>query len=48
MGIRLSKSKYLAFLDLDDLWKKNKLKRQISFMENSNISLSYTDYISFF
>ena len=48
MGIRLSKSKYLAFLDSDDLWKKNKLKRQISFMENSNISLSYTDYISFF
>ena len=48
IGIKLSKSKYLAFLDSDDLWKKNKLKRQISFMENSNISLSYTDYISFF
>ena len=27
--------------------EKNKLKRQISFMENSNISLSYTDYIFF-
>ena len=25
--------------------EKNKIKKEISFMENSNISLSYTDYI---
>ncbi len=48
IGISLSRSKYLAFLDSDDLWKKNKLKKQISFMENLDLNLSYTDYISFF
>ena len=33
-GINLSKSKYIAFLDSDDWWKKNKLKLSIQFLEN--------------
>jgi teichuronic acid biosynthesis glycosyltransferase TuaG len=32
-GIKLSKGKYIAFLDADDYWKKNKLKTQISIYE---------------
>ena len=32
-GIRKSKTKYVAFLDSDDLWAKNKLKTQIEYME---------------
>ena len=32
-GIKLSKSKYIAFLDSDDWWKKDKLKISIDFLE---------------
>jgi len=45
MGIAVSKGDYLAFLDVDDLWKKGKLSEQIGRMvENSN-PVSYTDEI---
>lgn len=43
-AIDLSQGKYIAFLDSDDLWKKEKLKKQILFMEKNNIDLSYTGY----
>lgn len=43
-GINKAKGYYLAFLDSDDYWKKNKLKKQISFMKNNNLDLSYTSY----
>ena len=43
-AIDLSQGKYIAFLDSDDLWKKEKLEKQISFMEKNNIALSYTGY----
>ena len=43
-AISSAKGKYIAFLDGDDLWKKDKLDKQISFMENNNIYFSYTDY----
>ena len=35
---------YIAFLDSDDLWLKEKLQRQIGFMEESLLALSYSDY----
>ena len=42
-GIELAKGKYIAFLDADDFWHKNKLKKQIVFLErNDNIILSFT------
>lgn len=43
-AIKEAKGKYIAFLDSDDLWYKEKLKKQIDFMEENNIDFSYTDY----
>jgi teichuronic acid biosynthesis glycosyltransferase TuaG len=41
-GIELSKGDCLAFLDADDLWREDKLERQLEFMENRNAKISYT------
>ena len=43
-GIKKSKGKYLSFLDADDIWDKNKLKKQIQFMKKNNLNFSYSDY----
>ena len=43
-GIKLSKGIFIAFLDSDDLWKKNKLKKQIIFMKKNGIDASHTSY----
>ncbi|MCS5420420.1 MULTISPECIES: glycosyltransferase family 2 protein [Psychrilyobacter] len=43
-GIELAKGKYIAFLDADDLWKKEKLEKQISFMKKNKVLISYTGY----
>ena len=47
-AMRISKSKYISFIDSDDSWKNNKLEKQISFMEKNNLTITYTDYIPFF
>ena len=43
-GIMLSKGKFIAFLDSDDLWSSNKLKKQIFFMKQRKIKISHTSY----
>ena len=43
-GIKLSKGKFIAFLDSDDLWSSNKLKKQIFFMKQRKIKISHTSY----
>ena len=45
VGLKNAKGDYIAFLDSDDLWDKNKLQEQINFMKDNNIHLSYTSYI---
>jgi len=35
VGINLSNGKYVAFLDDDDVWMKDKLKKQISYLETN-------------
>ena len=47
-GMRISKSKYISFLDSDDSWFKDKLEKQIYFMEKNNLNFTYTDYTPFF
>ena len=39
-----AQGKWIAFLDSDDLWMPNKLKKQVSFMEKNNYHFSYTKY----
>ena len=43
-GINIAKGKYIAFIDSDDVWKKNKLLKQIEFMRRKNIEISHTSY----
>lgn len=43
-AIDIAQGKYIAFLDADDLWDKEKLEKQIGFMEKNKILLSYTGY----
>ena len=47
-GMRISQSKYISFIDSDDGWTKNKLEKQISFMEKNNFNFTYTDHTLFF
>ena len=43
-AIRLIKTDYIAFLDADDLWHKDKVRYQIDFMEKKKIMISFTSY----
>ncbi len=49
LGIRNAKHEYVALLDSDDQWKKNKLERQLTSLESDEFScrISHTDEIWF-
>jgi glycosyltransferase involved in cell wall biosynthesis len=44
LGLKKSRSRFVAFLDSDDFWEKNKLRNQIKFMITNNYDFTYTDY----
>jgi teichuronic acid biosynthesis glycosyltransferase TuaG len=44
VGINNCISKYVAFIDSDDTWHKDKLKKQISFMKKKKLVISHTSY----
>ena len=44
IGIKKCKGDFIAFLDSDDEWKKNKIKIQLNFMKKKSISISHTSY----
>lgn len=44
VGIKSSKTKYIAFLDSDDVWHKDKLRLQTIFMKKNNIPISHTAF----
>lgn len=43
-GIEFAKGRYIAFLDSDDLWNTDKLKKQIAFMKEKGSAMSHTSY----
>ena len=47
LAIKNSNSYYLAFIDSDDLWEKNKLKLQVNFMQYNDYNFTYTYYKTF-
>jgi len=43
-GIRKAKGEFIAFLDSDDIWKKNKLHIQYNTMKKNNLLITHTSY----
>ena len=41
-GINKAIGRYIAFLDSDDLWDRQKLEKQINYMKNHSIGFSFT------
>ena len=46
-AIKKSNSYFVAYIDSDDLWKRNKLNLQINFMQKNNYFFTYTNYKTF-
>lgn len=44
IALQKAKGRWIAFLDSDDLWHKDKLEKQIEFMTKNDFHFSYTNY----
>ena len=44
IAMQNAKGRYIAFLDSDDLWKKEKLQKQLKFMQKNGYAFTFTAY----
>lgn len=44
VGLEHAKGKYVAFLDSDDIWLKEKLAKQVTYMEGQNLPMTFCAY----
>ena len=47
LAMRNTKSEYIAFIDSDDIWEKEKLAKQLDFMIKNKYHFTYTNYLPF-
>lgn len=43
-GVSEAKGRYIAYLDADDLWKPDKLEKEVNFMRHKNAAFAFTGY----
>lgn len=43
-ALKYAKGRYIAFLDADDLWKPEKLQKQLDFLQKQNIPFTFSAY----
>lgn len=43
-GIEQAQGRFIAFIDSDDMWKPQKIEKQLSFMKKNNYAFTYTGY----
>lgn len=43
-ALKIASGKYIAFLDSDDIWAKEKLKKQIALLEKTDGDICFTSY----
>lgn len=43
-AIEEAEGRYIAFLDADDLWKPEKLEKQLAFMDENDLAFTYSSY----
>ena len=46
-AFKKAKGDYLAFLDVDDLWEKDKLKNQLKLFKDNDVGITFTNTIYF-
>lgn len=44
LGLEKAKGRYIAFLDADDVWKEEKLEKQMEFMQKENAGFVFSAY----
>jgi teichuronic acid biosynthesis glycosyltransferase TuaG len=44
VALKKSQGQYIAFIDSDDIWKKNKLLKQYRFMNDNSYNFCFTSY----